>query len=109
MVDAQRDIVLRYSVPILAQAGKGEGNTLGICSANLAISWFADRVRSFSPFRNCEVFFLTRDGSWTLPPKDDAPLAWLRQRMVPSVGDKQSGNVDYYMPNFWARQARRIG
>jgi len=82
MVDAQRDIVLRYSVPILAQAGKGEGNTLGICSANLAISWFADRVRSFSPFRNCEVFFLTRDGSWTLPPKDDAPLAWLRQRML---------------------------
>jgi len=82
MVDAKRDFVLRYSVPILAQSGTGEGKTVGICSANLAISWFADRVRSFSPFRNCEVFFLTRDGSWTLPAKDDAPLAWLRQRML---------------------------
>lgn len=81
-VDAQRDFVLRYSVPIRDQAGGAEGNVIGICSANLAISWFADRVRSFSPFKNCGVFFLTGDGSWTLPPEDDAPLAWLKQRML---------------------------
>lgn len=82
VVNARRDFVLRYSVPIPDQTPEGRGKAIGICSAELAISWFAERVRSFSPFRNCDVFFLTRAGSWTLPPKDDASLAWLKQRML---------------------------
>lgn len=82
VVNARRDFVLRYSVPIPDLAQGGKGKTVGICSADLAISWFAERVRSFSPFRNCDVFFLTREGGWTLPPQDDKPLAWLKQRML---------------------------
>jgi len=91
-VDAKRDFVLRYSVPIRDAVDGGEGKSLGICSANLAISWFADRVRSFSPFKNCGVFFLTHDGSWTLPQKDDAPLAWLKQRMLARQSGEQNLN-----------------
>lgn len=81
-VDTSRDFVLRYSAPILDEAREGQGKSIGICSVSLAISWFADRVRSFSPFKNCGVFFLARDGSWTLPPEDDLPLADLKQRML---------------------------
>ena len=89
-VDADRNLTLRYSVPIVGMDGNGNAVTLGVCSVNLAISWFADRVHSFSPFQNGHVFFLTQEGKWTLPPQDDAPLARLRARMLAQASGESS-------------------
>jgi len=81
-VDARRNLMLRYSVPIVDKDSSGKAQNIGVCSVSLAISWFADRVRSFSPFKNGSVFFLSQDGKWTLPPQDDIPLARLKARIL---------------------------
>lgn len=80
-VDSARNLVLRYSVP-LTDAGKTGSPKIGVCSVSLALPWFAERVRSFNPFVNCTVFFLTRDGNWTLPPQQGDELAGLKTRML---------------------------
>lgn len=90
-MDAQRNLLLRYASPIVVTDHNGEKVNIGVCSVSLSISWFADRVRSFSPFKNCGVFFLTRDGSWNLPPQDDIPLARLKARML--AHDSGESNV----------------
>jgi len=103
-VDAKRDLVLRYSVPIVVVGGNGLDETIGVSSVSLAMSWFADRVRSFSPFTNCGVFFLTRQGTWTLPPQDDIPLARLKASMlaqgsgVSGVTWNEKPSMAVYMP-----------
>lgn len=89
-VDAARNLMLRYSVPIVDTDSGGKTETIGICSVSLAISWFSDRVRSFSPFTNGSVFFLTRNGMWTLPPQDDIPLARLKTRMLAQASGESS-------------------
>lgn len=90
-VDARRNVVLRYSVPIVRSGENGEKESIGICSLSLAISWFGKRLRTFSPFRHCTQFFLTRDGKkWTLPPPDDVPLARLKARMLARASGETS-------------------
>lgn len=89
-VDAKRTLMLRYCVPIREGNGRGQAHNIGVCSVNLAISWFAERVRSFSSFKNGRVFFLTQDGMWTLPPQDDIPLAQLKARMLAQASGESS-------------------
>lgn len=89
-VDGARNLILRYSMPIVGTGGSGKSETRGVCNVNLSISWFADRVRSFSPFKNGQVFFLTPQGRWTLPPQDDVPLARLKATMLSHASGESS-------------------
>ena len=76
-----RTLTLYYTVPLFASAGEGAA-TIGLCDVHLTIDWFADRVRSFSSFKDEITFFLAPDGSWTLPAEGDAQLAALKARLL---------------------------
>lgn len=102
-VDGARNLMLRYSVPLTDAEESGPRKT-GVCSISLALPWFAERVRSFNPFENCTVFFLTEDGTWTLPSRQDAPLAGLKARMLSQASGESAvtwegrPHVAVYMP-----------
>ncbi len=85
-MDTERNLTIRYSVPLKSEA---QERTIGICSIALAMPWFTQRVLAFSSFENCTAFFLTHNGTWTLPARSDTELSSLKQYMLSeNAGEK---------------------
>ncbi len=82
LIDGERMLHLRYSAPIKDRSGI----TYGILTTSLAIPWFMERIRSFSFFKQCIPFFLTKAGRWTLPSAADKELENLKTYMLEGRG-----------------------
>ena len=93
VVGHDRAITISYSVPLMKKEHTGGEAVAGVCTVSLGMSWFADRVRSFSSFENCVAFFFTPHGRWTLPPEADDQLAHLKRQMTDNVSGER--NVTY--------------
>ncbi len=72
--------------------------TTGLLLVSLSLNWYAERIKSFSFFKECIPFFLTDDSKWTLPIGSSKQLGSLKEIILENKNG--STNVNWHKTSY---------
>lgn len=91
--DAKKTLTARYYTPVSKLSIRGVRSRFGVLTVDVAMSWFAGRIRAISTAPEMDVFFMDKEGAWTLPEPPGASPASGLSRLRRLMLAKQAGQT----------------
>ncbi|MDL2267090.1 SpoIIE family protein phosphatase [Desulfovibrio sp. OttesenSCG-928-G15] len=87
----KKNLIAQYYTPVFKRNSQGQWSRFGVLAVEVTLSWLADRIHTISTTPDAHIFFMDRDGAWTLPePSVTAGNLGLSQ-LHRSMAAKQAG------------------
>ncbi|MDR2945628.1 MAG: hypothetical protein LBV79_02630, partial [Candidatus Adiutrix sp.] len=91
--EAGKRLTARYYTPVSRRNFQGLPFNCGVLTVDLSMSWLADRILAISTVPSTQVFFMDKEGNWTLPEAPGAELAPGLARLRRLMLGRQAGQT----------------